>query len=355
LSLSIHTEEPVRSYVPSASGDREAVVLDGGYDTSTGGLISVSDASGVTIADITLRRPRYHAIHVTAGAKPANGMRIYNVHVADPGEQAIKINNAGQGFYTDGGEIACSHIELTQAGRQQVMTYESAGSYCYTGGVDAHGAEGWTVRDNFITGFWCSNAYLAEHGIHFWRGSRDTRIERNVIVDNARGIGLGLDATGRTFNDDPCPGVAQASHYGGLVINNFIAGVDPALFASPSGMDLGIGLSYACGATVAHNSVASLEAPYSSIEWRFTETDVRLYNNLVTHNLRERDGATAVQAGNIEGAAAADFVDLEGHDLHLASGSAAEGSGAPEGAAVAPEDIDGDARTQTPDVGADER
>lgn len=338
----------------SQSGDASAVVLDGGYDTPSGGLVNVGSVSGVTIAELTIQRPRYHCIHVTASDAAANDTRIYGVRAIDPGEQAIKINHASQGFYADFGEVACSTIELTPAGREQVMSYSSSGSSCYTGGVDAHGAEGWVVRDNFIRGFWCSNGDLSEHGIHFWTGSRDTLVERNVLVDNARGIGFGLTDGGRTYGDDPCPGVSDASHYGGVIRNNFIAATDDGLFASPNGMDGGIALAYACDATVAHNTVASDDAPFASIEWRFGKTDVHLVNNLVTHNLMERDGATATAEGNLENAPASDVVDLASGDLHLTPSATAQGAGAPAGAALAETDIDGDMRASAPDVGADE-
>jgi hypothetical protein len=342
----------------SASGQRGAVVLDGSYAQTSGGLINIYGRRDVTIAHLSIRRARYHAIHVTGGPDgPSNGARLYDLHLADAGEQSVKINS-NQGHDTDDGEVACSLIELTDAGREQVMMHESSGSYCYTGGIDAHRAWGWRIHDNVIRGFWCSNQYLSEHGVHMWRGCRDTIVERNLLVDNARGIGFGLGqpGPGRVYDDDPCPGIGAAEHYGGIIRNNMIVGVRPELFASPSGMDLGIGLEASCNATMVHNTVASTEAPYSSIEWRFSQTTARIINNLVTHNLRERDGATAQLVSNLENADAALFVDLASADLHLVPGAdPAIDQGDPEGAALAPTDFDGDARDDTPDLGADER
>lgn len=341
--------------IRGATGNPEDVVLDGGYDTAGGGLISISSASNVTVSDLTIRRPRYHAIHVTGGDAPANDTLIYNVRLFDPGEQAIKINHASSGNYADDGEIACSHVELTEDGREQVMSYTSSGSNCYTGGVDAHGARGWTVRDNTIVGFWCSNADLSEHGVHFWTGSRDTVVVRNYLVDNARGIGFGLVGGGRTYDDSPCKGASGAGHYGGLIANNFVVATDAGLFASPNGVDTGIALWYACDATVTHNSVAFTSPPFSAIEWRFDPTTVTLVNNLTTHVQMERPGATATTEGNIADAPLGSFVDVSAADLHLADGASAIGAGVAAGATHAPEDIDGDMRPATPDVGADQR
>lgn len=327
--------------VRSQSGDRAAVVLDGEWASPEILFITASD---VTIADLTVTRAINHPVHVTPGGDgDVTGVLLYNLAVIDPGQQAIKINpDAARTSFVDDGTVACSHIELTDDGRAHVQG-------CYTGGIDAHQARGWRVYDNTITGFWCNDG-LSEHAVHFWTGGRDTVIERNTIVDCARGVGLGLgDATaGRTYADDPCPGVANVGHYGGVVRNNFV-------YASIAGFDSGISLEQACGASVLHNTVVSTGAPFSSIEWRFAGTSATIVNNLVSHNLVERDGAQASASGNIEGAAMSLFVDAAAGDLHLRSDAAAAidmGAAVPDGLVV--DDIDGDARAGAPDVGADE-
>jgi len=102
----------------SASGDRDAVILDGGYATSE--IINVV-GTNITVADLTLRRSTACALHVL----PANGYDtidhlIYNIAIIDPGEHAVKINQNG-GHYTDDGTIACSWLELTDDGRPHVL------------------------------------------------------------------------------------------------------------------------------------------------------------------------------------------------------------------------------------------
>jgi hypothetical protein len=334
----------------SASGNRDAVVLDNNYQGS--GLILIR-ASNVTIADVTVTRAWFHPIHLTPASAHVTGTLIHNVRVIDPGEQAIKINSeATQALFVDNGVIRCSRIELTDAGRPQIR------NNCYTGGIDAHRARGWQIRDNVIEGFWCRTG-LSEHGIHLWTGSRDTLVERNVIRNCARGIGLGLgqDTPGRTYGDNPCGGAANIGHYDGVVRNNFVFANDQSLFDSAGGFDAGISLDQACGARVLHNTVVSTQAPFSSIEGRFSNTVATLTNNLMSHNLRPRDGATLTQAGNLENAPATLFVDavLAG-DLHLVDGAAAaidQGVSVPAG--QADQDIDGDLREPARDIGADER
>ena len=202
----------------SVSGNREAVILDGDY--VTGELVSIQ-ASDTTIADITLRRAYYHSIHASGPDVPISNVLIHNVHVIDPGEQAVKVNAVGVGT-VDQSTLECSHLELTDVGRPFIR------NNCYTGGLDAHAATGWVVRRNLIEGFWCDTG-LSEHGIHMWRQCQDTVVEENLIIDCARGIGFGL-------------GPGADGHTGGIIRNNFVAAGDPDLFSSPTGFDSGISL-----------------------------------------------------------------------------------------------------------------
>jgi hypothetical protein len=106
---------------------------------------------------------------------------------------------------------------------------------------------------------------------------------------------------------------------------------------------------------VYHNTVVSLQQPFTAMEYRWPNTSVIVKNNLLTHALKERDGATAVQAANLVDAGLEQFVDANAGDLHLAPGSAAIGVGEALAAGLADEDFEGDARDAMPDVGADER
>ena len=337
----------------SAGGNREAVILDGNYITTE--IIQIV-ASNITIANLTLREAYYHPIHVmsTSGGNTLNTL-IYNVHIIDPGEQAIKINpytGENASYFTDDGVIACSHIELTDAGRPHIR------NNCYTGGIDAHQSRNWVIRDNLIEGFWCDSG-LAEHGIHLWRSSRDTLVERNELRNNARGIGFGLAESGsgvRTYADNPCPAAndGYVDHYGGVIRNNFVFANSNALFASEYGFDCGICLAQACGARVLHNTVASTQVPFSSIEWRFDRTQADIINNLLSHNLRDRGGA-ATLSGNLENQALLLFADGATGDLHLTSGASAAIDQVAAPADVS-DDFDGDARPigAASDIGADE-
>ncbi len=280
--------------VRSADGDREKVVLDGNYQTTEIFQIVASD---VTIADLTLKRARDHPIHLIAAADhDVRGVVIDNVHILDPGQQAIKINpDSARSHTVDHGTVRRSRIELTGAGRAFVWDRNNS---CYTGGVDAHQATGWTIEDNVISGFWCSGG-LAEHGVHFWSDSRDTLVQRNLIVDCDRGIGFGLGTSG---------------HHGGIIRNNMI------YHPGDHGVsDVGIGLESAPGARVCNNTIFFAHSYPNAIEYRFTATtDVLIANNLTNRAITGRNNATADLQANRTDAEPSWFVDSAAGNLHLA-------------------------------------
>ena len=331
----------------SKSGNRDGVVLDGAY--ATGDVILIQQ-SNVTIADLTLTRAYYHLVHVVPESAPLTGTLVHNVRGRDGSEQFIKVNSNGAGQYADNGVVRCSFLEMTDAGRPNVR------NSCYTGGIDMHEARGWQIYDNRFSGFWCNDG-LSEHAINLWKGSRDTQVTRNVVVNSARGIGfgLGLGVAGRNYSDAPCGGALDLGHYGGSITNNFVVANDARLFASPAGFDVGIGLEQSCETNVLHNTVISTSAPHSSsIEWRFANTSASVANNLVSHNLLARDGGAAITGGNVSGAPLSLFVNVAAADLHLLPSAVSAIDKAVLLATPVTVDIDREARGTMPDVGADE-
>jgi hypothetical protein len=330
----------------SKSGNRVGVVLDGQYAIGDLLLLQRSD---ITIADLTLTRSNWHLVHVVPDGGSSSGTTLHNLRGVDGGEQFIKVN-AANGQFADNGVVRCSLLEMTDIGRTYVR------NNCYTGGIDILHTRGWQLSANLLSGFWCSSG-LSGPAILSWTGSRDTIVDRNVIINSARGIGLGLGPSteGRTYGDSPCGEVTGIGHYGGVITNNFVVANDARLFSSAAGFDTGIGLEQSCETTVAHNTVASTTAPRSSsIEWRFANTTTVVANNLVTHALLSRDGGRASLAGNVGDAPLSLFVDVASANLHLLPGAAAAiGTGAVL-ASPPSSDIDGESRDAAPDVGADE-
>lgn len=330
----------------SKSGNRQEVVLDGRY---TARDLLVVERSDITIADLTVMRSYWHLVHVAPQGGSSSGTVLHNLRGIDGGEQFIKINPVGNQF-ADHGVIRCSSLEMTDEGRDHVR------NNCYTGGIDLHQGRGWRIYANVLSGFWCSTG-LSEHAIHAWTGSRDTIVDRNVIVNSARGIGFGLGAAsvGRSYDDAPCGEMASLGHYGGAITNNFVVATDPRLFNSAAGLDAGIGLEQSCLTSVLHNTVVSTAVPrLSSIEWRFANTSATIANNLVSHNLLGRDGGRAILGGNLERAPLSLFVDVAAGNLHLARDAAAAIDKGVPLAIIVVADIDDEPRDAVADIGADE-
>lgn len=331
----------------SASGNASAVIIDGEYVTSE--VITVH-ADDVTIAEVTVTHAVDHGIHVTPfdGEGDITGFRLLGARLTDCGEQFLKVNPGGaRDGFVDGGEVACSHFEMTDDGRPHV---ERAVGGCYTGGIDVHSARGWLVRDSRFVDIYCAGEGLAEHAIHFWVGARDTIVERNTILNCARGIGFGLveDGVTRAYADDPYPGLF-IGHYDGIIRNNVIVADIPYY-------DTGIELAQARGTLVAHNSIAETTgatATFSSIDSRFRNAMTTVRNNLV-RRITVRDEAMSAADHNVENVPLDHFEDAAGGDLHLTAGaSMAIDVGVP--IPGIDEDFEGDARDAMPDLGADER
>lgn len=332
--------------IRSASGDPGAVIIDGEYATAE--MITIH-ASDVTLAEITITHAVDHCVHVTPpdGGPDVTGVRLYRVRILDCGEQFVKVNPPGaRDAWADEGVVECSYFEMTDAGRPHV---ERTPGGCYTGGIDAHAARGWVVRQNEFVGIYCAGEGLAEHAVHFWVGSRDTLVERNVIRDCARGMGLGLVESGATrdYPDDPYPGLF-VGHFGGLVRNNVIVATIPYY-------DTGIELAQARDVVVLHNSIVETDSAtgrFSSIDARFASTAATIRNNLV-RRLTVRDGASTTSDHNLEMVPLAYFADAAGGDAHLvASAADAIDQGVEDAAAGL--DIDGEPHGAAPDLGADE-
>lgn len=331
----------------SKSNDASKVIIDGAYAVNE--LVAVS-ASDVTIAHVTLTHAVDHAIHAyPPGANvDVKNLRVYAVKLVDNGEQFIKVNPIGTTpGYVDEGRVECSEFVMTAAGRPKV---ESCCGGCYTGGIDVHAGWKWVVRNNRFEGIHCENGGLAEHAIHFWKGSRDTLVENNVILDCARGIGFGLGGGvgERVYPDNPNGGVKLA-HYDGVIRNN-------VFWANNQWFDTGIELQIAKEPHVFHNTIlhgAGATKAFSSIDYRFVETFAVIQNNL-TKKITARDGATGTVDHNLESTPDAYFVSA-GTDFHLGpSASGAIDQGVTVGEAGI--DMDGEPHTTgAPDLGADER
>jgi hypothetical protein len=314
--------------IRSLSGDRTAVIVEGWgiqADGHNGFWVAAND---VTIADLTVQNVGWHCIQTDVDV---DQLTVSNCVLRDAGEQILKVPAASGVDHSDEGLVEGCLFEYSAR----------VGPQYYIGGIDVHRGRGWIVRDNQFRYIRSPSGSIAEHAIHFWNDSRDTLVERNLIVDCDRGIGFGL---------------GTSTHTGGTIRNNMIFHTgNPLPDGSPGFDDVGIGLESAPGARVFNNTVYFGHG-YNAIEYRFSNTTgVEIANNLTNRPIIQRNSAAAVLLSNITDARSDWFVDAAAGDLHLAF---PVDTVVDQGTAVAllVDDIDGQARPQGAgiDIGADE-
>jgi len=324
----------------SLSGNRDAVTIDGGRNN-----VSIN-ANGVTVAEVTLRRPNFHNVQVR-GERGVLGARIYRVHAVDSGQQLVKVSTGDGriGKFGDGGLVACSLLEYSTVSHGTAVSPPS-----YTNGIDILAGKGWVIRDNVLRRIRSASGPTGP-AILVWRNSQDTVVTRNLIVDCWRGIALGLMSPDRLARGGP--GVVY-DHQNGLVDHNVILALrEPA--------DAALETNYARNTRIIHNTIyykPGLRHEVSwSIEYRFAPTTAVIRNNLTNLPIRKRfpfPDRDAVIEGNLTDAQTHWFRALNNEDVHLVPGSPPIDQGVRDPGPFL--DIDGanGALGGAPDAGADE-
>ena len=313
--------------VRSQSGNADKVIIQGsGYPVEHQDIGFMVAADGITIADLTIVDMQNHAISIhpeLAADGVLEETYIYNLNIEDIGTQHIKGNRGG---ITRAAVIACSSIGYTPGG--------AVGDY--NGGIDIHASADVVVRDNYIynitgDGSGCNVAapgecpYISAPAIYM-NGSSNSIIERNTVVDSWRGISLGL----------------VDGHTGGIVRNNFVYRSRPG--------NMGISIERTTNAVVEHNTVL-VEGSRGPIEVRGGSGHT-FRNNLSNAPLWLRDDpADIFTEGNMDRATEAQLIDPD-NGPHLKAESTARGAGVKP--TVVTDDFDGDVRSGSWDVGADQ-
>lgn len=314
--------------ITSQSGNRAAVIIQGdamSESATVKNVIKVS-ASNFSISNVTLQKSGWHLIQI-GGESNADGAVIRNVVFRDAWEQMLKvsIDQSNYGVTGDNGIVENSVFEYTAG----------IGPQYYIGGIDVHGGKNWVVRGNTFRSIISPSQTVAEFAIHFWNQSADALVEKNIIINCDRGVGFGLDGRGNSR---------------GIIRNNMIyhsAG-------NGSFADTSIYLDQSPGTQIYNNTIYMENSYPRSIEYRFAETSgVLIVNNLSNRPAGARDGATGTEGNNVFNAASSWFVNPAQGNLHLAASNA---SVIDKGRAVSglTDDVDGQARSGAPDVGADE-
>lgn len=326
--------------VRSESRDKDKVIIYGrGYYNGDQELFRVHGRN-VTIADISVTQARNHLISIKS-EMGAQAPHIYNVHLYDSGEQQIKGSSSSS--QVQNGLIACSRIGYGNGGNEtrtfngRSYTYTKGVKGSYINGIDLHGPVNLVIRDNYIynifgDGSGCDvdvdcGAYIGGGGpaILIWNNASGTITERNIIANSFSGIAYGL---GR-------------NHSNGIIRNNFI-------YNTRTG-DAGIQLQTSTNDQVYNNTIL-ITGYQGAIEFR-NSTGGKIYNNLISATPWDRGSNSGfVLRNNINNATVNDITAQ--NNPHLKAGSRAISAGF--SIAEVTTDIDGDARTGSNDVGADQ-
>jgi hypothetical protein len=317
--------------IAGQAGHRASVIIQGDAMSATANVGSVMRVAGshFQLHDVTVQKSKFHLIQIVGEANAGSPV-IKDCILRDAYEQMLKVSQdpANPNVTSDGGLVENCVFEYSAG----------AGPQYYIGGIDAHGARNWIVRNNTFRNIISPSGTVAEFAVHFWDApAANNIVEKNLIVNCDRGIGFGLDGRG---------------HTGGVIRNNMIYhDANVGQFA-----DSAISLIESPNSQVYNNTILMLNSFPWAIEYRFATTRAVLIENNVTNRpIQLRDGATGTVDTNVTNAVASWFVDPARGNLHLAS---AVPSLIDKGRAIVGlvDDFDGRSRPQGAgfDIGAEE-
>jgi len=321
-----------------ASGNRNDVILRGkGMRVENYGavphVISVFNVRDILIANLTVADAWYHNIHLAGSAGPIRP-RIYNVRFLDGGEQLLKVNPGyNPTAFPDTGIVEYCRFEFTDRAK-----------HWYTNGVDVLDGANWIVRDNEFVRIRGPEGILAGGAVLFWHTCYNTIVERNLFYECDFGIIFGLGGGPGNSKRDPD---SPYDHIGGVIRNNIVFRREPG--------DVGISVNHAKDYKIYNNTVILNSTFPWTIEYRFSNSNGEVKNNLTDGQILRRNDAQADLGGNQTGARPAWFLDFDNADLHLSEAAeAAIDKGLPLDEVT--DDYDGHPREEPDylDIGADE-
>jgi hypothetical protein len=166
--------------------------------------------------------------------------------------------------------------------------------------LDVVGGRRWIVRANTIHDYEKLGGDTVSYAAFLKGNSRDGLFERNLVIcerDFAGGVRLGLSfGGGGSSPGGICEyGACTPEHQNGVMRNNLILHCP----------DVGIYLNSALGTRLEHNTLYDT----SGIDVRFSASTAEVRNNLLSGQIRNRDGGSSTQSGNLSQVALASFAD----------------------------------------------
>ncbi len=165
--------------------------------------------------------------------------------------------------------------------------------------LDVVGGRRWIVRANSIYDFQKGGGDFVSYAAFLKGNARDGLFERNLVICErqfAGGVRLGLSfGGGGTSPGSICEdGSCTPEHQNGIMRNNVIVNCP---------MDVGIYLNAAANSRLQHNTLYNT----TGIDVRYAASTADLRNNLLSGQIRNRDGGTHTSAGDLTQIAPASF------------------------------------------------
>lgn len=300
-----------------------------------------TDASNLTIMNLTIRDVYYHGVIFNPGAQSPT---INSVSILNAGQQFMKANPTQYGVGVNNGTVKNSLFAYTNG----TPTTDHGSGVGYTNGVDVHAGKNWIISGNRFESLHTpdTSAWWWNPAILVWNGASGTIVENNTFVNVDRAIAFGLMERGGNYD-----------HQGGVIRNNMIY-YAPGLFSSSriADSDAAVIVWNSPSSTVIHNTILTNGNLVKSIEFRFAATtNGQAISNLTDAGLGARNSATFTQSNNLTSASTTMFKNPVTGDLRLLA-TATTAINKVNKNDMAPSDIDGNLRTGTGivDIGAHE-
>jgi len=264
----------------SKSGDPKDVIIQGSGMRKTAKVSNLIYVRGkhFTLSGITLQNSGAHLIQI-AGEHNADFPVMRDCILQDSYQQMVKVSY----------DIKNRPEQSADFGLIENCTFKytaGIGPQYYIGGIDAHGANGWIIRNNTFKNIASPSGSAAEFAIHFWNNTNNNLVTNNIIEDCDRGIGFGFQASRIDMG---------YSNNGGKIIGNTIIHKEnDHPFA-----DTGIAISNSPNTIVSENAIWLGHNYPRAIEYRFPYTTGVIINNNTTNKaISSRDGGKALLKSN---------------------------------------------------------
>ena len=345
LKQSIIIDHKNKITLRGESGDASKVILKGGgwgdfyngprESMEPNDVIIIRNSDNIIISDLTVTEASHYGIKLDAeteavSSNPDN-IHILRCNFINIGTRGVKGTKSKDGKQLLGGSVRFCNFENTKIPDTSWLFNGN-----YISGIDMMCLTDWVFSDNHFKNIKGANGG-ARGAIFIWHKSRNVLVERNVIIGCDCGI-----AFGNPHNPESESGMLH--DYDGIIRNNFIV-ADTEYYT-------GIEVAWTDNVQVCHNTIYSPDLNYRAIHY-FMKTSRLLVSNNLARGRIYGEGDVRLD-GNVTGDLDGYFVNPTTGDLHLTE-RASEALGKGVLLSSVPEDIDGQKRKKSTDVGADQK